>query len=292
MLIREENSVSKNVDQHVYITCKDHTVSGETFSLILDKEKDMLVTSPKPSSESLPSYYESAAYISHTDSKNSFSDKLYHQVKSFMLQTKLKWIEKYFPKKGSILDIGAGTGDFLALAKSQGWEVNGIEPNSLARNNAQEKGIGLSASISEIKNQKFDVITMWHVLEHVYDLDAQIKELKNLLSDNGVLIIAVPNYKSYDAKHYKEFWAAYDVPRHLYHFSQTSIRSIFKSVGFSLQTTKPLIFDSFYVSLLSEKYKSGTKNFFKAFYIGLISNLKAKRSSEYSSLVYFLQKSS
>ena len=282
-------SEAKNI-QKVYLTCKDHTVSGEEFNLILDPELDLLVTTPIPDPEKLPSYYKSESYISHTDSKNSFTDKLYQQIKKIMLKKKLGWIQDYFPNKGKLLDIGAGTGEFLLQAKKQGWKVKGIEPDDHARLLAKKKGIKLVSDSANFKAEKFDVITMWHVFEHVYDLKNQIIELEQLLKKNGLLIIAVPNYKSYDASYYKEFWAAFDVPRHLWHFSHRSFKQLFAGTTFIEVDFKPLLFDSFYVSLLSEKYKTGNSNFVKSFFIGLKSNFKASSSKEYSSMAYFFQK--
>ena len=283
-------ALTKQLDKSVYLICKDHTVSGEKFELIFNSEKEMLVTSPKPHIEILPEYYKSEAYISHTDSKKSFTDKIYQQVKKFMLLKKLKWIEKKYPEKGRLLDIGAGTGEFLFEAKKRGWKVNGIEPDEKARKLAFEKGIKLVENSSHFKSEKFDVISLWHVFEHVYDIRTQVIELEQLLKKDGLLIIAVPNFQSYDAKYYREFWAAYDVPRHLSHFSQNSFKYLFSRTGFKLIDSKPLIFDSYYVSLLSEKYKTGRTNFLKAGYIGYKSNLKAKFNSEYSSITYFFRK--
>jgi len=284
------NSELKKVNT-IYISCKDHTVSGEEFQLILDTENDLLITTPKPDLEKLPNYYKSEKYISHTDSKNSITDKVYQQIKKRMLAKKLNWIGKYFPEKGKLLDIGAGTGEFLRQAKTKGWKVKGIEPNEEARKLAKEKGLKLVGDSSNFKAEKFDVITMWHVFEHVYDLKNQIIELEQLLKKDGLLIIAVPNFKSFDANFYKEFWAAYDVPRHLWHFSRNSFQKLFASTSFSKVEEKPLMFDSYYVSLLSEKYKTGKSNFLKALYIGFKSNLKAKNSLEYSSIAYFYRKS-
>lgn len=274
-----------------FLVCRDQTVSGEHFELRKAEGIDLLATFPRPEKDKLAKYYKSEKYISHTDSETGFIDKIYQQIKSIMLQKKIKWIEKIKPEQGKILDIGAGTGDFLLKAKEKGWQTFGVEPNSGARKLSAKKGVDLIGNISPLPDHHFDVITMWHVLEHVPDLEQQIKDLDRLLKPKGLLIIAVPNFKSYDAQKYKEHWAAYDVPRHLYHFSPESILQIFEPAGFSLTSQKGLFFDSFYVSLLSEKYKSRTNNFFKAVAIGLLSNFKAITSGDYSSIAYFLQKS-
>ncbi|MBZ9730682.1 class I SAM-dependent methyltransferase [Salegentibacter sp. JZCK2] len=275
-------------DKDFHLKCKDHLVSGEEFRLRMRSDFEILETLPKP--KNLLAYYESEDYISHTDSKKSFTDKLYRGVKNYMLAEKLKWILE-FSNGSEILDIGAGTGDFLLAAKKKDFNVSGIEPNKGARKLALEKGIELRQELSYFKENSFDVISMWHVLEHVPDLEFQLKELQRLLKPNGIAVIAVPNFKSFDAEYYKEFWAAYDVPRHLWHFSQNGISGLFKKHNFKKIETKPLVFDSFYVSLLSEKNKTGKSNFLKAFNLGLKSNLKAQSTSEYSSLVYFFQKS-
>ncbi|MBQ4820049.1 class I SAM-dependent methyltransferase [Aquimarina sp. MMG016] len=276
---------------NLFIECKDHTVSGETFQLFHDSDLDMLITSPKPKEEDLGRYYESEDYISHTDAKRSLFEKLYHTVKVYSLQKKVKLISKLHNSAGNLLDIGAGTGDFLVAAQKKGWNVSGTEPNDQARKLAEAKEVNMNQDITDLEINSFDVITMWHVLEHVSNLEDQIIELKKLLKPNGYLIIAVPNFKSFDAKYYKSFWAAYDVPRHLWHFSKTSIRKLFSKHDLKLEKTLPMKFDSYYVSLLSEKYKNGKMNFFNAFRIGFLSNAKAKRSKEYSSHIYILKNS-
>lgn len=279
-----------------YLTCQDHTVSRETFSLQLDDSNGMLFTVPQPNEKELPGYYESDAYISHTDSKKSLMDRVYQLIKTYSIRKKLAMIDTMTSSKGEVLDIGCGTGDFLLECYRDGWSTTGIEPNQKARDLAVEK-IGknefLFKDIDEVLNNgtgRFDVITMWHVLEHVPNLYSYIEKLKQLLKPDGLLVIAVPNYESYDAKHYKEFWAAYDVPRHLWHFSQNSIKSIFGEFEFKLIKTLPLIFDSFYVSLLSEKYKTGKTKLISALRIGYLSNRKARGDNQYSSLIYLLKK--
>jgi 2-polyprenyl-3-methyl-5-hydroxy-6-metoxy-1,4-benzoquinol methylase len=274
-----------------FLTVKDYSVSKETFELYHDEELDMLITSPQPSLENLGKYYESVDYISHTDSKRSLFEKAYHFVKSIALKNKLNLINSLQPNQGRILDIGAGTGDFLSVAKQNGWQAIGVEPSDKAKGIAKNKGISFVEETSILEIHSFDVITMWHVLEHVPNLDNQIKELKRLLKPDGTLIIAVPNFKSFDAKHYGKFWAAYDVPIHFWHFSKTAIKLLFEKEEMKLEKVLPMKFDSFYVSLLSEKYKSGKMNFIKAFFIGLQSNWSAKRDFEYSSHIYIIKNS-
>jgi ubiquinone/menaquinone biosynthesis C-methylase UbiE len=272
-----------------FLTVKDHSVSKEIFELYYDEALDMLITSPQPDLQDLGRYYESEDYISHTDNKRSLFEKAYHFVKNIALKNKLNLINSEQVKKGKILDIGAGTGDFLLTAKKNGWQTVGVEPSDRARKIAEQKGILFVNEIGILENNSFDVITMWHVLEHVPNLELQIQELKRLLKPTGTLIVAVPNFKSYDAKYYDSFWAAYDVPIHFWHFSKKAIETLFGKVDMKLEKVLPMKFDSFYVSLLSEKYKTGKMNYVNAFFIGLKSNLKAGRTKEYSSHIYVLK---
>jgi 2-polyprenyl-3-methyl-5-hydroxy-6-metoxy-1,4-benzoquinol methylase len=274
-----------------FLTVIDHSVSQETFDLYYDQDLDMLITSPQPSPENLGSYYESNDYISHTDSKQSLFEKAYHFVKGIALKNKLNLINNCSSTKGNLLDIGAGTGDFLLTAKQNGWNTIGVEPSEKAKSIAINKGIQFSETTQELESDSFDVITLWHVLEHVPNLENQIKELKRLAKPNGTIIIAVPNFKSYDAKHYGKFWAAFDVPIHFWHFSKKAIQMLFEKENIKLEKVLPMKFDSFYVSLLSEKYKNGKMNFVNAIWIGLVSNWKAKWSLEFSSHIYVLKNS-
>lgn len=272
-----------------FLTVTDYSVSKEIFDLYHDEELDMLITHPQPSLDVLGEYYESADYISHTDSKRSLFEKAYHFVKGIALKNKLNLINSLQPNKGKILDIGAGTGEFLSVAKQNGWETTGVEPSDKAKQIAINKGVSFVEAIAQLEDRSFDVITMWQVLEHVPDLDLQIKELKRLLKPTGSLIIAVPNFKSFDAEYYGKFWAAYDVPIHFWHFSKKAIQKLFQKEQMELVKILPMKFDSFYVSLLSEKYKTGRMNFIKAFFIGLWSNIRAKSDLEYSSHIYVLK---
>jgi len=267
---------------------QDYSVSKEVFELHHNPEYDLLLTYPKPSLEQLPSYYESEDYISHTDSKRSLFEKMYQFIKSIALKNKVTLINS-LSSKGKLLDIGAGTGDFLVTAKNSGWQIIGMEPNEKAKAIAEKKGVEFVNDFKELPNQSFDVITMWHVLEHVPNLDEYLAELKRLIKPNGTIIIAVPNFKSFDATYYGKYWAAYDVPRHLWHFSKTSIQKLFEKQNMNVAKVLPMKFDSYYVSLLSEKYKTGKMNFVRAFFVGLKSNLNGKTTNEYSSHIYIIK---
>lgn len=274
-----------------YNIIKDFSVTGEEFELLMDVNLQLLKTHPQPKNQELQKYYQSEDYISHTDAKRSWFEKIYHLVKQKAIRDKVNLIEYYNGTKGIVLDIGCGTGDFLAEAQKKNWKTVGMEPNDKAKTIANQKGVFLVEAYDELKNHYFDVITMWHVLEHVPDLDFQIKELKRLLKPDGTIIIAVPNYKSFDALYYGKYWAAYDVPRHLWHFSKNAIQHLFAEKKLKLINIKPMWFDSFYVSLLSEKYKTGKMNVFSAFRIGLLSNLKGKNTKEFSSHIYIFKNS-
>jgi len=301
-----KSPINKENALELFLKCKDYTVSNKTFTLLKDRVSDILITNPQPKIEDLYKYYESDEYISHTDSNKTLFDKIYQIAKNYAIKRKVKLVSEFKIQnsKFKILDIGCGTGDFLNACKKNEYIVKGVEPNKKARVLAKSKlGILSSKSdnfyedlpkvyekINEV-DIKFDVITMWHVLEHVQNLEDYIKKLKTILKPNGTLIIAVPNYKSYDAKYYKEFWAAYDVPRHLWHFSKKSIKILFKKENMIVEKILPMKMDSYYVSLLSEKYKNNKSNIIKAFLIGFWSNLKAMKSKEYSSLIYIIKNS-
>jgi len=249
----------------------------------------MLVTTPQPAPSVLSKYYESDAYISHTDASKRFFDKVYQMIKRYALQKKVRLVSGSGKAPGVLLDIGAGTGDFLVTAKKAGWRVFGSEPHNGAKEIAKTKEIDLSKDTKNFASESFDVITMWHVLEHVPDLEKQLKELKRLLKPNGTIFIAVPNYRSYDALHYGNYWAAYDVPRHLWHFSKSAISKLFQAHHIELQKILPMKFDAFYVALLSEKYKTGKMKVCKAFCIGMRSNWYGRRKKEHSSHIYVLK---
>lgn len=275
------------------ITVKDYSVSEEEFQLVFDEVLEMYKTEPQPSLDKLPSYYQSEDYISHTDTQRNLFEKIYHWVRSYMLSKKMAIVTQYTKSDSQrVLDIGCGTGDFLKMAQEYKWNIAGVEPDENARKIAAEKtGMEIQNNdwLNEVPDQSFDAVTMWHVLEHVPNLEEQIATLKKIVKPNGTIFIAVPNFKSHDANHYKEKWAAFDVPRHLWHFSQKSIKGLFEKENMKVVKILPMKFDAYYVSLLSEKHKTGKMNPVKAFYRGFVSNFKAITTSEYSSLIYVIK---
>jgi 2-polyprenyl-3-methyl-5-hydroxy-6-metoxy-1,4-benzoquinol methylase len=272
---------------------KGKPVSQEMFEIWECNSCALRFTQNIPGENEIAKYYKSDEYISHTDTNKGFVNALYHWVRKRTLINKKKLINKYTNlSSGKILDLGAGTGAFLNTMKDAGWDVTGIEPDEIARENAKKKyrlTLQSQEEFFQLGPQSYDAITLWHVLEHVHDLHGYILQLKKILKPKGCLFIAVPNYTSYDAKVYGGFWAAYDVPRHLYHFSPTSISQLLLQHGLQLKAVKPMWYDSLYVSLLSEKYKTGKNNFLSALWNGLSSNWKALFNCEKcSSLIYII----
>lgn len=269
---------------------KDHSITKKDFTIQQCMNCQLLLTNPRPSEEKLPMYYQSENYVSHNDTKKGIVNTLYQWVKRITLRQKINLIQSYSSEK-TLLDIGCGTGDFLTFASKKDWEVTGLEPDDgarkLALNKLPNRIFDLSHR-SKLKDHQFAIITLWHVLEHVSDLNNYFKEFSRLLSKDGHLIIAVPNPESYDAQIYGTEWAAWDVPRHLYHFKKEALKTLALKNDFDLLSIKPMYFDAYYVSMLSEKYKHG--NILKAAINGFISNLKAKKNVNHSSLIYILTK--
>ena len=268
---------------------KDHFLSQETFEVKPSVYPGILETNPKPSEDKLADYYDSTDYISHQTKAKSLKDKIYQSVKRLMIKRKKNQILKHH-QKGKILDIGAGTGDFLEAFDQDNWQKFAIEPSDKLHTILKQKQIQRLNDLSAFENDSFEIITLWHSLEHIPNLEETLLELKRILKSNGVIFIAVPNYKSYDAKYYKSYWAAWDVPRHLWHFSRSGLKNVLSKFDFNCIKEKAMPFDAYYVSLLSESYKpNGIKA--RAFFIGWLSNSKAKANKEHSSITYVLKHS-
>lgn len=282
----------KSKDIKNLIICEDHLVSGESFAINVCGTCTFKFTNPRPENEELHKYYQSEHYISHTSKANSLRHILYILVRNYTLKNKLKLVNS-LSKKGSILDVGCGTGDFLKTCSSANWKIQGIEQDLKAREKAEKLlGIKLITDLLDCKDEnEYQIITLWHVLEHLPELNKTINHLEKLLAKQGRLIFALPNVDSYDAKKYKEHWAGYDVPRHLYHFSQVTFKKLIKNHNLKVESIQPMKFDSYYVSLLSESYKNKYFNYSRAFLSGWKSNSYArKNNNNYSSLIYIVKK--
>ncbi len=289
----EQCPICNSIRQKPFLACVDHTVSRETFQIVECESCGFKFTNPRPAENNLGAYYKSEEYVSHSNTKKGFINSTYQSVRKYTLLKKLQLISKFY-KTGKILDIGCGTGEFLNTCKNAKWDCTGIEPDSDARKMAIQNyalDVREESDLSSLPDSSFDIISMWHVLEHVPKLNQRVEELKRLIKPNGVIIIAVPNCNSLDAKIYNEHWAAYDVPRHLYHFTPKDIDALFKKHDLKLFRILPMIFDSFYVSLLSEKIKTGKINIIRSTWNGLRSNLSAMVSGKkYSSQIYLIRK--
>ena len=284
---------SKNIVPQ--LTAKDYTVSQKEFAVWHCNNCTLRFTQDVPEQNAIGPYYQSDSYISHSDTKKGFINTLYHAVRKRTLNKKRQLIiDQVGMTKGEILDIGCGTGAFLNTMKAAGWGITGLEPDETARKKANDL-YNISPQspeqLFELKPASYHAITMWHVLEHVHELHAYVKQLANLITPQGKIFIAVPNYTSKDAEIYREHWAAYDVPRHLYHFSPASMEQLLSLYNLKLIAVKPMWYDSFYVSMLSEKYKTGKGNIIKAFWNGFVSNLNAvSDKSKCSSVIYIISK--
>ena len=279
-------------NNNFFLKCKDHFVTGESFQLRYDSDKQMLVTTPQPKQKELLKYYNSSSYMPHVKQRKSIFDWVYFATRKLTLKRKLKLLTTCCCAEASVLDFGTGLGHFVRAAQAKGWDCIGIETNYNARVIANSKKaftVFDSNHIESIKPKSQCAITLWHVLEHLPDYKQQLNKFKPLLKSSGRIFIAVPNFMSYDAAYFKQYWAAYDVPRHLWHFSKKSMALIFDELDMEIERTLPTFFDAFYVSLLSTKNKSGRYKIFKALWIGLLSNLKAINTGEYSSLVFVVK---
>ncbi|MBS1682302.1 MAG: class I SAM-dependent methyltransferase [Bacteroidetes bacterium] len=278
---------------HPFITCTDYTTSGEKFDLKKCATCGFTFTDPRPDKSTIGKYYLSESYISHTGGRQTLFDKMYLLVRSFALKRKRRIVESFSQGK-TLLDFGCGTGNFLHKMKKSGWEIIGVEPSPQANKKASElTEIEIYEELSIVK-RSVDVVTLWHVLEHLHDLNEILRQLNDRLKESGVIILAVPNLESFDAKHYQEHWAGYDVPRHLWHFNKQAMERLLLNNGFKLKKMLPLPFDSYYVSMLSESYRnkkrSAVLKLLSALRIGLASNLRAKKTMNYSSLIYIASK--
>ena len=277
-------------NRQAFIQARDYLVSNELFNIQKCENCQFLYTHPRPDSTQIGKYYQSNQYVSHAGSSFGIKSLVYSMARNLMVRRKLNWIRKLNPNGNTILDYGCGVGTFLEFCQNKGWEVWGVEPNRKARQIASGKlATRILPNLYELPEQSFDIITLWHVLEHVHTIDQTLDHLVERLSNQSFLLIAVPNPNSFDANHYQEYWAGYDLPRHLYHFVPETMKLLAKKHRLQLVKTIPLPLDAYYVSMLSEKYRNGS--FLNGLYQGYRSNRSAKANdTNYSSLVYVMSK--
>lgn len=270
----------------------DYFLSKEEFDLLRCTSCGVIITQPFPTSDTLGSYYESDEYFSHGGNSNGVVPRIYNFIKGINIKNKYQQVTKDL-ETGNVLDIGCGIGDFLGYCKKEGWNVSGLEPNEHARKLVLENHqivVDDVSEISKLADEQFDLITLFHVLEHIVEPKQMLSEMLRVLKPGGRLVVALPNHASWDAKHYEKFWAAWDVPRHLYHYNPKSILSLMNQFGLIEEMTKPMVWDAFYVSLLSEKFKGKKAPLLRAAFKGLFSNMRAYQNGNYSSLMYFFRK--
>ncbi len=274
------------------LTCTDYTTTNEEFVLCQCSDCSFRFTNPRPDIEESVKYYQSDDYISHTDSKKGLLNKIYQIARDYMIAAKYKSTVKKYNAR-SLVDYGCGTGDFLKYCLDKGHQSIGLEIDESARKIAANKGchdVYDPSQLEKLSDSSADIITLWHVLEHIHELHPTVKHFNRILNSNGTLVIAVPNYESYDAKWYGKYWAAYDVPRHLYHFNLPSMTRLMNDKGFKLIESKTMRLDPFYIALLSNKYQSGGMNPIKAICVGLMSNLKTIFNIQNSSSIIYIFK--
>ncbi|NVO31554.1 class I SAM-dependent methyltransferase [Hymenobacter sp. P5342] len=276
------------------LVVEDRSVSHESFAIQQCAACTFQFTNPRPDAAHIGRYYESEEYVSHNSGAGGLINQAYKVARVFTMRRKVALLNKLVPARGKLFDYGCGTGHFLAAAKADGWQVAGWEPNPGAREEASRRvgqPIG-RAGLVDFQEASFDAITLWHVLEHVHELNDTLRQLIRLLRPGGTLVIAVPNVESLDAQHYGPDWAAYDVPRHLYHFSPKTMKLLLKKHRLQVEQELPMPLDAYYVSMLSEKHRGNQRG-------GLLSVLKtgynsnqyaARHEGQYSSVMYVARK--
>ncbi|GAB4409042.1 MAG: methyltransferase domain-containing protein [Bacteroidia bacterium] len=273
------------------MNAQDHTVSGEQFGIWECDICSLRFTQDVPTEKEIGAYYRAESYISHTNTRKGIVSQLYQFVRRITLRQKRRLVEGIVGNQpGRLLDIGCGTGDFLGEMKRHGWQVQGLEPDAGAAEQARTRfaiSVGEPDDLFSLEGS-FTVVSMWHVLEHVHRLHAYLDRIGEVLDRAGVFLVAVPNYQSFDADRYTTHWAAYDVPRHLYHFTPHAMRHLLDAHGFEVTAIRAMPFDAFYVSLLSEKYRTGRLRLLAGFWTGLRSWLQARHRADRASAVLYI----
>ncbi len=293
MIYLKQCPVCNNKKFKNWMICTDHSVSNERFNIVSCETCGFLLTNPKPKGNDINKYYQSDNYISHTNKKKGLLSWLYQIIRKKTISSKIKLLKK-FKTNGVHLDVGCGTGEFLYACKKNNYKTIGVEPSKLASKKAVKNynlKISNDVTLASLEDRSIDSVSMWHVLEHIEDINSFIIQLNRILKNNGIVLIAVPNTDSWDCRHYGKYWAAWDVPIHFWHFSKKTITALLEKHGFEIIQKKPMWYDAFYISILSEEYKNGKKNYFISFLIGMTSNIFAIfNKNNTSSTTYVVKK--
>ena len=268
-----------------HIEVVDYFLTKEKFKIQKTSVPGLLKTTPTPTKEDIIKYYKSERYISHNSRKTGLFFFFYRFLRSINFYVKYRFLSST-KNNQNVLDFGSGEGYFLNKLQKKGIKACGVDSSETPSLTSVYKSI----FAEQLNNQKFSHITAWHSIEHVHDLEKTISRMYDLLDEKGTIIVGVPNYLSFDARYYKRFWAAYDVPRHLWHFDKKSLKEVFENKGFRLVKSSPMILDAYYVSLLSESYKKSTLKILKSIFVGTISNALALFTKEYSSNIFVFTK--
>ncbi len=290
-MINQSYCPNCNIELTKVFSTKDYLVSGESFDIVECSICQLRLTNPFPEKTDIGTYYESDEYISHSDESKGLFNFIYIMVRTYMLGRKRKIVKRSFgSSSGNLLDIGCGTGHFLNKMKDHDWNVKGVDASPKVQVIVRDKfGIDIESPDEWMNSEeKYDVITCWHSLEHVHEPWDYLQKIKQQLNENGILLVALPNYDSTDSKKYGANWAAYDTPRHLYHFTPVSMKKMMNHNGFDVKKYFRMNFDPFYVSILSAKHKR--TSLLTGILNGLISwSVSVFKKEKCSSLIYIMK---
>ena len=255
-----------------YTTITDHYYSKENFDIAACKGCGLRFTQNRPAPEEIGRYYDSENYASHDSGKKaSVFLKVYQMARDYMLGLKFNLVRQFKPEWKQVLDYGTGEGFFTEYLLKKGKDASGIEPSAVARENFKSRtGKTLFEDIDALPADKtFQVITLWHVLEHIHTLRETMEKLTERLEQKGIIVIAIPNQKAKDLEAFGPHWAAWDVPRHLYHWDTDSLSAFMKSLGLVRIHTGQLPLDPFYIGMISARYAG------KGAVSGILTGLKS-----------------
>jgi 2-polyprenyl-3-methyl-5-hydroxy-6-metoxy-1,4-benzoquinol methylase len=271
-------------------SCPDHLVTGEEFPLHQCNDCQFLYSGRLPSEADAQKYYDSPSYTPHATDRKNLMMRTIGFCRTFIRQPiKRTWVRKWSKKRmGTLIDIGSGTGEFAVFMQKSGWAVTCIEPNQDARNFCASQGLTVfdTDRVPTLPDHSFNVVTLWHVLEHVYDIHGTMQTIRRLLQPDGTAFIALPNYSSKEASWYGRMWTGYEMPRHPSHFSPATFAHLASMYDMEIVALRPFVLDAFYLSILSEQHRKGW--FISALFHGLASAIVGLLQPKLASSVLYV----